>query len=68
MSEEKANTEKVFNPQEYLFRKFQRMYSEKYGRIPQMTDKYDKANFEMFMMGYEACKKSHIVAFETEAK
>ena len=59
-------TEKRFNPEEYLFRKFQRFYSEKYGRIPVMTDKYDKVNFEIFMMGYEAYKRSIIVAHKTE--
>jgi hypothetical protein len=59
---------KKFNPTEYLFRKFQRAYSEKYGRIPQMSDKYDKVNFELFMMGYEACKKSIIVAHDFEGE
>lgn len=58
----------IFSPTEYLFKKFQRMYSEKYGRIPLMTDKYDKAHFELFLMGYEACKKSIIVAHDTETK
>ncbi|HEY8560484.1 MAG TPA: hypothetical protein VIL74_08910 [Pyrinomonadaceae bacterium] len=63
---DKNNSERVFNPTEYLFRKFQRRYEAKYGRIPVMTDKYDKAVFEIFLMGWEACKASIIVAHETE--
>jgi hypothetical protein len=58
--------EPAFNPTEYLFRKFARMYSAKYGRVPVMTDKYDKANFEMFMMGWESCKQSIIKPREGE--
>jgi hypothetical protein len=58
---------RVFDPEAYLFRKFQRMYHEKFGRIPHLNDIHDKDNFEIFKMGYEACKKSHIVAHNTEA-
>ena len=67
---QKRNDEKekrVFDPEAYLFRKFQRMYHEKFDRIPERTDVQDQYNFEIFKMGYDACKKSHIVAHESEA-
>lgn len=44
-----------------LFRTFARLYHEKYGRIPQISDKYDKANFKVFLMGWDVRRRRKIM-------